>query len=245
MKISVAQTKPFKGAVQKNIETHKKLITMAISHGVAVIIFPELSLTGYEPDLVNDLATNQDDKIFDDFQELSNNNNIIIGVGMPTKSSSGILISMIIFQANKPRQTYSKQHLHEDEFPYFVHGTTEVMLNVNDIKIAPAICYESMLDEHSEKAFKNGASIYITSVAKTANGIEKTAKHYPKIAQKYAMPILMSNCVGFCDNFESVGQSAIWNNQGNIIGSLDSTHEGILIFDTNTQEITKEMLLPI
>lgn len=242
MKISVAQTKPFKGNIQKNIETHKKLITMAIFYGVAVIIFPELSLTGYEPDLVNALATHQDDKIFDDFQELSNNNKIIIGVGMPTKSNLGILISMIIFQADKPRQTYSKQHLHEDEFPYFVHGTTEVMLNVNDIKIAPAICYESLLDEHSEKAFKNGAQIYMTSVAKTENGIGKTNNYYPKIAKKYNMPILMSNCVGFCDNFESVGQSAIWNKQGIVIRKLDSIHEGILIFDTDTQVVIKEII---
>ena len=56
------------------------------------------------------------------------------------------------------------------------------------------------------------------------------------------MPILMSNCVGFCDNFESVGQSAIWNHQGIVIGKLDSIHEGILIFDTDTQEVTKEII---
>ena len=46
MKICVAQTKPVKGDVQKNIENHKKLINLAIADEANMIIFPELSITG-------------------------------------------------------------------------------------------------------------------------------------------------------------------------------------------------------
>ncbi len=59
MKICVAQTKPVKGNILKNINHHKTLIDTAISHGVDTIVFPELSLTGYEPELTEDLATTQ------------------------------------------------------------------------------------------------------------------------------------------------------------------------------------------
>src|SRR4051794_17238166 len=112
MKICVAQTKPVKGDIQSNIDSHKRLIDVAISNGADTIIFPELSLTGYEPKLSKELATDQDDSRFDDFQKISDTKHITIGVGMPTKSNSDILISMIIFQPYAPRQTYSKQYLH-------------------------------------------------------------------------------------------------------------------------------------
>lgn len=67
-------------------------------------------------------------------------------------------------------------------------------------------------------------------------------KHYPTIAKKFSMPVLMSNCIGHCDNFQSVGKSAVWTKQGNLAGQLDEQHEGILIFDTETEEVVKQIL---
>ena len=237
MKIAVAQTRPIKGDISTNIKTHKKLIDLAISFKVDTIFFPELSITGYEPELAKELVTNQDDKEFDNFQEISNKNKITIGLGMPTKSNSGIKISMIIFQPDTPRQTYSKQQLHSDEFPYFVNGDEQIILTVDNKKIAPAICYESLQTDHSDNAKKLGAEIYVASVAKSQNGINKAMTHYPAVAKKFSIPVLMSNCVGFCDNFESVGQSSVWTKQGNLAGQLDEKSEGILIFDTETEKI--------
>jgi predicted amidohydrolase len=82
----------------------------------------------------------------------------------------------------------------------------------------------------------------LASVAKSENGVEKAFKHYPTIAKQYEMPVLMSNCVGFCDNFLSVGKSSIWTKKGNLIGQLDDKTEGILIFDTETEEIIEKKI---
>ncbi|PKB16747.1 carbon-nitrogen hydrolase family protein [Flavobacterium sp. 5] len=242
MKISVAQTKPIKGNISANVDAHKKLIELAVSHKADAVFFPELSITGYEPDLANTLATNQEDSKFEDFQKISDSNKITIGIGVPTKTDLGIQISMVIFQPNMERQTYSKQQLHVDEFPYFINGEKQIILSVDNVNIAPAICYESMHFDHPDYASKLGAEIYLTSVAKTQNGVDNAILHYPSIAKKFGMPVLMSNCVGYCDNFESVGQSAVWTKQGNLIGQLDDKHEGILIFDTETEEVIIQML---
>lgn len=239
MKIAVSQTKPIKGNISANIETHKTLIDLAISQKADAIFFPELSITGYEPELASELATHQNDNIFDNFQETSNRNKITIGLGIPTKTTIEPKISMIIFQPDKPRQTYSKQQLHSDEFPFFTNGEEQIILTVNNEKIAPAICYESLQNDHSENANKLGAEIYVASVAKSQNGIDKAMVHYPTIAKKYSMPVLMSNCVGFCDNFQSVGKSAVWTKQGILNGQLDDQSEGVLIFDTETEEVIK------
>lgn len=242
MKIAVAQTRPIKGDISANIDTHKKLIDLAIFYKADTIFFPELSVTGYEPKLAKNLATNQDDKEFDDFQEISNKNKITIGLGMPTKTNSGIKISMIIFQPYALRQTYSKQQLHSDEFPYFVSGEKQIILTVHNKKIAPAICYESLQTDHSENVNKLGAEIYVASVAKSQNGIDKAMTHYPAVAKKFSIPVLMSNCVGYCDNFQSVGTSSVWTKQGNLAAQLDDKVEGILIFDTETEEVTEQTI---
>lgn len=150
MKIAVAQMMPQKGNILVNIEKHKALITLAASGQANAIFFPELSITGYEPELAKDLATDPYDHRFDVFQHISDTNIITIGIGVPTKSISGILVTMIIFQPNQPRQTYSKQRLHASEIPYFVGGHEQVGLTIDGIKVAPAICYESLQIEHAE-----------------------------------------------------------------------------------------------
>ena len=243
MKICIAQTKPIKGNVSANIEAHIRFIELALTLNSEAIFFPELSLTGYEPALAKKLATNQYDNRLDIFQQISDKSNIIIGLGLPTATESQIRISMIIFEPNKPRQTYSKQQLHSDEFPYFENGVEQVIIKTNDKNIAPAICYESLQPTHSENAFKLGADIYLASVAKPANGVVKAFDHYPKVAKQYGMPVLMTNCVGFCDNFLSVGKSSIWTKDGELVGQLDDKMEGILIFDTETEGIIKRNLI--
>lgn len=74
-----------------------------MSLNASAIFFPELSLKGYNPELAKKLATNKNDNRLDIFQETSDKNNIIIGIGLPTATELHIRISMIIFERNKPR----------------------------------------------------------------------------------------------------------------------------------------------
>lgn len=242
MKICVAQTRPVKADILTNIVNHKKLIDLAVAHGADSIIFPELSLTGYEPGLAKELATDQDDNRLNVFQEISDTSQITIGVGVPIKNNTGICISMIIFQPHKARQIYSKKYLHPDEEEYFVSGQNSAGLPVNNSNMAIAICYELSVPEHSENAFKNGTKIYIASVAKSADGVEKATKSLADIGKKYSMAVLMSNSVGQADGFECAGKTSIWNNKGVLAGQLNDTSEGILIIDTDTEEIIERTI---
>ena len=234
MKISVAQTRPVKADIQTNVDNHKRLIDLAVSNGADIIIFPELSLTGYEPRLSKELATNLNDSRFDIFQNISDTGQITIGVGIPLKNNGGICITMILFRPHKLRQTYFKKYLHADEEEFFISGQNSYALINNKPNIALAICYELSVPEHSENAFKSGAVIYIASVAKTFNGVEKAAISLAGIANKYSMTVLMSNCIGQCDGNECAGKTSIWNDKGILTGQLNEKNEGILIIDTET-----------
>lgn len=242
MNIAIAQINPLKGEISANIEKHIKCIEIAVSLHANVVFFPELSLTGYEPDLAKTLATHKEDNRFDVFQEISNIKNITIGVGFPLKTESGIQISMLVFQPNEERISYSKQLLHEDELPYFENGTEQILIEIENQKIIPAICYESLQIEHAEKTSKLGGEIYLASVAKSQNGVKKAFVHYPAIAKKYTMPVLMANCIGECDNFISVGCSAVWTKEGKLADQLGNKNEGILVFNTETEKVVKQMI---
>jgi predicted amidohydrolase len=244
MKIALAQTKPVRGDIQKNIENHVTLIEQAAANDAAVIIFPELSLTGYEPSLAKELATDATDSRLDIFQQLSDAKQITIGLGVPTNSADGIHITMVLFQPNKPRQVNSKMYLHADEEPFFVPGNNLTALVINDNPVALAICYEISIPEHSESAYKNGAQIYIASVAKTVKGVERSMVQLGDIASKFGMTVLLSNCVGMSEDGECGGRSSAWNNKGILLGQLNDTGEGLLIIDTGTQEVQKIIGIP-
>jgi len=242
MKISMAQFQPFKGDIPQNFIKHQQLIEIAITHKADLICFPELSLTGYEPQLAESLAMHEDDPVFAKFEPICDKNKITICVGFPFKTFARIHIAMMIIQPGLRREVYAKQFLHEDEKAFFSASQTQSYINIEGHKIAPAICYESLLPQHAEQVHKQGADIYLASVAKHSTGIQKAYEQYPKFAENYSMIVAMSNYIGMCDDFESAGGSAIWNPSGELVGSLDDQREGILVYDTKTHNLTKHFL---
>lgn len=236
MRICLVQSSSEKGEIGQNIQNHLRLIRSAIQTKADLIIFPELSITGYEPKLAEELACQLEDERFNPFQALADTNKVTIGIGMPTRSSEGVNISTIFFQPDKGRLLYSKQILHDDELPYFVSGRNQLFITNKRKKIAFGICYETLKREHFTQAVENKADIYIASVAKPDRGIEKAYLHFPSMAKEFNIPILMSNCIGCCDNFLSNGKSAAWNRGGELMAQLDEQNQGLLIYDTELEK---------
>ncbi len=241
MKIAAAQIQSIKGDIASNIEAHLKWIYKSIAADADFIVFPELSLTGYWLELANDLAVDYKSETLNVFQEVSNSEGIGIAVGMPTKSSKGIHISMIVFQPNESRQVYSKQLLHTDEAPYFQTGDHQLVFQIKQETIVPAICYEALQKDHIHNASRLKANLYMASVAKSQTSIETAQGYFPKAAASYQLPILMCNSIGLCDDFMSKGQTGVWNAKGQLLGQLHSNTEGLLIYNTTTDSITARL----
>lgn len=236
MRIALVQTRPAKCEIAVNIRAHESWVKRVAARGADMALFPELSLLGYEPKHAARFAMRPDDARLDVFQMLSQALRITIGVGAPTPGDAGVRISMLVFQPNAARIVYSKQHLHTDERPYFVAGNGQITLSGGGQVVAPAICYESLLDCHSDAAAALGATVYAASVAKSALGVAKADAHYPSIARRHALRVLMVNCVGPCDDFEAVGCSSVWSSSGELLARLPATDEGVLLLDTTTGE---------
>lgn len=236
MKLIAAQILAVPGEIEKNIARHIDVIHLAARQGANLVLFPELSLTGYEPKLAEVLAVHPGDCRFDEFQVLSDQYDLVIAVGAPTKGSQGTEISMITFQPGLERTTYSKQHLHADELPFFTPGTQQLVLKQANQILVPAICFESLQSIHAEQAAASGAQVYLASVAKSERGVAAAYSHYPVIAKKHAMTVMMANCIGTADDFTGAGRSAIWNSEGEIVCGADAFQEALVAYDLQTGE---------
>ncbi|WP_276480323.1 carbon-nitrogen hydrolase family protein [Paraflavitalea pollutisoli] len=237
MKIAVAQTSPVKGDIAANLSKHQQMAESAAALGARLVVFPELSITGYEPELAKELAADQNDPRLEPLQSLSNEYGITIGVGMPIAVEGSLpQIGLIFFQPDQPRITYAKQHLHADEIPYFSPGNQQVYLELSGFKIGLAICYELSVPEHAANVHQAGADIYLVSEAKTVPGVEKAIHTLTDTSARYDMAVLMSNCIGLCDNTICGGRSAVWDNKGNLLTELEADQEGILVLDLASWE---------
>lgn len=235
MRIAAVQLKPVKGDVAANIDRHVVFIRAAVAEGSSLIMFPELSLTGYEPALAAELATDVTDGRLEVFQQLSDQGRATLAVGLPIRQAAGITITMLLFQPGRPKTVYSKQYLHPDEDAYFVRGVSVPVVTLEGTAVAPSICYELSVPGHPRTAFENHATVYAASVAKHAAGVQEAKQRLSAIAHTYTMIAVMSNCVGACDNFVSAGGTGAWDRNGRLMAELDDRCEGLVVADTDRQ----------
>lgn len=214
--------------VETNLQRHREVIERAAAHSCEFVMFPELSLTGYEPECAKWQAVDADDALFEPLAADALRFNLTIAVGIPLRVQAGIAIGLKILRANGTRLTYAKQLLHVDEEPFFVPGHRPLEIEVGTHRIAPAICYEAMQPEHGHAAIARGATVYGASVAKDVAGMHAARKYLSEFASRQAVPVLLVNAVGHNDGFDSGGLSTAYDAKGEVIGSLGSD-EGELV----------------
>ncbi len=75
----------------------------------------------------------------------------------------------------------------------------------------------------------------------SSEGIGRSLEKMSKTASDYSMLTLMLNCIGVSWKYQGAGKSSIWNQKGVLIGQLNSTEEGVLIYDTESKETFKKI----
>lgn len=233
MKFCAAQCSPKAGAVEHNLEQHIAFIRKANEHGVDLLVFPELSLSGYEPSLATDLSFQEDDSRLRIFIELSRELDMTMLVGLPLRVKDAVSIAQLIFSPHTKPLIYRKQWLHEDEQPWFQAGEQPLCFDLKEHRITPAICYESLLLPHRQQALDRNATMYSASVAKHQAGVQSATQSYANFAQQAKMNVLMANSVGPCDNFIAAGGSAVWDTQGQCRAQLSDAELGLVGLDTD------------
>lgn len=234
--IAIAQTASFKCDINANIIHQKKFAEAAADNGAQIIIFPELSLTGYEPEFARNFAVSTDDQRLIPLKNLARDSDMVIVVGAPFFSPEGKLnIGAFCLLPDESIKVYAKQVLHPGEEQYFSPGTKDCILELSNEKIALAICADISNPAHARKAAQAGASIYAVSLLVSYNGYEKDTALLQKCASVYKMTTLMANHSRETGGFVPAGRSAIWDETGRVVAELKGTEEAIIIARKETE----------
>lgn len=232
MKIAAAQTVPHDGDIQANIDAHMRLAALAAAAGARLIIFPEMSLTGYQREQARDLAFEAEDKRLLPLRELSRKSNIVIVAGAPINMDEQLLIGAFITMPNGEEKLYTKQYLHEGEELFFRPSFAyNPILDMEGERIAFAICADIAHAEHAKEAAQSGATLYAAGIFYTPAGLAKGYADLASHAWDFSMNVLMANYGGLSCGMASGGGSAFWSAGGTSIAQLTATGEGLLIVE--------------
>ncbi|WP_264553875.1 carbon-nitrogen hydrolase family protein [Flavobacterium sp. N2038] len=244
MILAAAQTKPIRGNIDANLIDHYRLIELAVKNKAQLIAFPELSITGYERENAKKLTFKEDDSRLDHLKKLAVENNIAIIAGAPIQIESELFIGEFVISPDSSVSIYTKQFLHEGEDEYF-HSSFDYnpMINIENQNISFAICADIDNPLHPENASKRNTNIYIASIFFSPNGIPNAYRDLQSYAERHKMNVLMSNFSGESWGSPSAGQSAFWNNKGELIGLMNDSDSGLLLVEKQNDNWTSKIII--
>lgn len=228
--IALAQLPVVKGAVSENIATHLAYTEHAAVLGADVVVFPELSLTGYELELLEQLAMMQESEIFNTLSDAATTNNIVVIAGCPLVSEGRKpQIGAVICFPNGKREFYAKQYLHEGEDVYCSTGSESYLFTVNGTRIALAICADFANPAHSEAASAQQVEVYIASALISEAGYEVDSQLLAAMAKHHQLPVLLANHISNTGGWQTCGKSGGWNTSGELAVAANGIEPGLVL----------------
>ena len=216
--IAGAQIPSVRGDVAANISAHEDAIRTASAHGVSMLVFPELSLTGYELDLAASLALSSHDERLSHLRALSQRHQLTLVVGAPIQTiADKPAIGAFVMRPDGDLLTYLKMHLGGSEHEYCSPGMEPLLLNVDDQRIGLSICADSSRPSHARAYADLGAHVYAAGVFLTAEWYVTDAPRLQRFAQDFQMLTVMANQGASTGTYASVGKSAIWAPGGELL----------------------------
>lgn len=229
--LAAAQTVSIPGDVAANIQRHLALMRAAAEQGVQCLVFPELSLTGYEPFVAADLAIDPQDAVLAPLRELARELRLTAVVGMPVRlaSQTSVLIGALALGADGSVGVYTKQHLHPGEELAFAAGQGGEVLAFGDDRIALAVCADFSQASHPRQAAAAGATVYAASVLISEGGYAADSALLEGYAAEHGLLVLMANHGGPSGGWACAGRSAIWTADGNLLVAAPGVGDALVI----------------
>jgi predicted amidohydrolase len=224
---AAAQSISIPGDVAGNLIHHQRFMESAADRNVGLLVFPELSLTGYERGLAAELAISPEDVVLQPLRDLARELGLTAVVGMPIRlaADAPVLIGALVLGADRSLGVYSKQHLHAGEEIAFAPGHGGSILAMGANRVALAVCADFSQASHAAAAAEQGATLYAAGVLITEGGYVADTALLQGYARQHAMMVLMANHGGATGGWESAGRSAIWAADGSLIAAAPGVGE--------------------
>ncbi len=243
MKLCAAQLECTIGAIEENLEAHVQLIKLAIVNEAGMIVFPELSISGYCREEASSLAFSPEDRRLTILQELAASGNITVIAGAPIRIDERLYIGSFILHPDGSIDIYTKQYLHTGEELFYASSMDyNPKLRIESETVALAICADIDNPQHPADAQCAACSVYVPSIFFSSDGIDQGCEILSHYAKEHSMCILMSNYCGSHWGIEAGGQSGFWTKDGTLVAALDKKTSGLVLASKNEDRWTVELI---
>jgi predicted amidohydrolase len=240
--VAAAQTVPVRGDVAANLAGHLALIDVAAREGAQVVVFPELSLTGYELDLGPSLAFSEADPRLNPLIDAASSLAMTLIAGAPVKLQGRLHIGAFIISPSREVSVYTKHHLGAfsggaavdgivppPERTYFHPGEANPLVRIGDDVGAVAVCADTGRPSHPQQAAERGATLYLASMFVIPSEFEAETTNLAAAATRHSMTVVFANYGGPSGGLASAGRSSIWSADGDVLVRLDAVGTGVAL----------------
>ncbi|MEZ0537101.1 carbon-nitrogen hydrolase family protein [Caldicellulosiruptoraceae bacterium PP1] len=233
-------------SIEKNFEKIVSFIDKAKENSCDIICFPEMSLTGYNKEVLSDInLNNKINNYLYTIQEISNKNQIAVIIGYGYIENGSLKNRAGIILPNKDVVTYDKINLTNLESQFFSSGEKVVSFEYKGVKCGVIICRDQNYPLITHKLQQEGVKVLFILTAHYYN--PKEARW--KIEKNRAIPItravenkfyvVLANTIGTHIGMISLGNSLIIEPEGNVVVSAGESEEALLCYELQMTNISQ------
>ncbi|MBC7363248.1 MAG: hypothetical protein H5U07_01740 [Candidatus Aminicenantes bacterium] len=257
MKIAIAQFSPVLGNLKKNLTHHLELVKKAREQRADLLVFPELSLTGYTlKDLIPEMAISlKCSDIFSALVEASTNIDLVVGFVEEKRDNPGIFYNSAAYLARgKVLHVHRKVFLPTsgmfEEGKFFAAGKDFRSFSSGWTKTGLLICRDFLHYCSSYCLFADGAGLIITISAAPGRGVSdqesqgfETSRMWELMGEAISFFssafVVYCNRVGVEDGATFAGGSFIYSPFGKLVTRLPYLDEAFLVQEIDLEEIRR------
>lgn len=255
MKVALAQTAPHLGNIKKNFELHLRVIEKARKENVELLVFPELSLTGYKlRDLTELVAVNPSkSKEINALTSLSKEMALVFGFVEERPEERGLFYNSAAFcwggrNVHIHRKVFLPTFGMFEELRFFAQGRNFRTFDTPWGKMGLLICRDFLHYNANYLLFAGGAETIIVLSAAPGRGLPKEkgfassrmwelmGEAMGRFSQAF---VLYCNRVGHEDGIVFAGGSFIFGPMGNILGQAAYFEPEVLVREIDMNEVRK------
>lgn len=251
-KLALAQINTMLGDVNANLQKHLSLVDQALTEGADLLIFPELSLTGYLlQDMVPQVAIKptQEDPIFSQLLQASLKIDIVVGFVQEDERNRFYIASGYLSQGEVVhihQKIYLPTYGLFDESRFFAWGDGVRAFDTRFGRFGMLVCEDFWHASIPYLLWQDGADVLIFSSASPGRGLSDeplvaSARWVDHINRAYASLfttfVAHTNRVGYEDGLHFWGGAMVYDPNGEVLARAPQCEETVLYCEIDLNQL--------
>src|SRR5437764_4272333 len=243
MKVAAAQISCVLGDFDANIRKIRDFGALAQKSGAELVVFPEMSDTGYSMPVIQNRARPWKDGAVPEVQKIAKEISIAIVAGISDRDGDSIFNAQVLVNARgeivaKYRKTHLVTAAPLDERVCLSPGNEFVTCKIDNFNIGLSICYDLRFPEMARTlVLERGANVIVNSSAWPV----VRAEHLRILALARAVEnqsyFVIANRVGTDDGVTFCGSSVIVDPSGTILAAASADRDELIQAEISEQVI--------